>query len=130
MQWQASKEQQAEAIAQASLSILRKNLAQQSFLLTLLNIGATNFSAPINAQRGMPKAFKSFFGGPSAQHPGSGAQQATNGTGAPPFGTPNYRRLLVVVCVHTSTKIRKMHALVLILMRCAQGQSEPQTICE
>lgn len=50
-----------EAIVQASHSILRKNLAQP-FSLTLLNIGATNFSAPLNKERGVPKAFKSFFG--------------------------------------------------------------------
>ena len=61
MQWHASKEQQAEAIVQASLSILRKNLAQP-FSLTLLNIGATNFSAPLNKERGVPKAFQKFFG--------------------------------------------------------------------
>ncbi len=50
-----------EAMVQASLSILRKNLAQP-FSLTLLNIGATNFSAPLNKERGVPKAFKNFFG--------------------------------------------------------------------
>ncbi|CAL5220492.1 g2519 [Coccomyxa viridis] len=61
VQWQASKEQQVEAMVQASLSILRKNLAQP-FSLTLLNIGATNFSAPLNMERGVPKAFKNFFG--------------------------------------------------------------------
>ena len=42
---------------QASLSILRKNLAQP-FSLTLLNIGATSFLASVPAQRIVPKALE------------------------------------------------------------------------
>lgn len=57
------------------MSILRKNLAQP-FSLTLLNIGATNFSAPAAMQSGVPKAFKSLFGGrAAAQRNSNGAEQ-------------------------------------------------------
>lgn len=76
LQWQATKEQQADALVQASMSILHKNLAQP-FSLTLLNIGATNFSAPAATQCGVPKAFKSLFGGRTAQRNSNGAQQVT-----------------------------------------------------
>ncbi len=76
LQWQGSKEQQADALVQASISILRRNLAQP-FSLTLLNIGATNFSTPSVAQRGVPKAFESLFGGCDRQRKSTGAQQET-----------------------------------------------------
>ena len=76
LQWQATKEQQADALVQASMSILRKNLAQP-FSLTLLNIGATNFSAPAATHRGVPKAFKSLFGGRGVERNRNGSQQGT-----------------------------------------------------
>jgi len=81
LQWHTSKEHQADALVQISLSILRKNLAQP-FSLTLLNIGATNFSAPLNAQKGVPKAFKTFFGG---QRSTNGAKQAAGVAGVSNF---------------------------------------------
>ena len=68
---------------QASLSILRKNLAQP-FSLTLLNIGATNFLATAPAERVMPKALKSFLraGQGTNQHKGTSSQQAAGLAGA------------------------------------------------
>ena len=84
MQWQASKEQQAEAIVQASHSILRKNLAQP-FSLTLLNIGATNFSAPLNRERGVPKAFKNFFGAQASAGADVASQQTAGVAGNLPI---------------------------------------------
>ena len=69
-----------EAIVQASLSILRKNLAQP-FTLTLLNIGATKFSAPLNKERGVPKAFKNFFEAPAGAVAGTVSQQAAGVVG-------------------------------------------------
>jgi hypothetical protein len=57
VQWQQPPEQQAEALVQAALSLLRRNLAQP-FSLTLLNIGATGFAAqqPAAGQQ-MPPVF-------------------------------------------------------------------------
>ncbi len=69
-----------EAMVQASLSILRKNLAQP-FSLTLLNIGATNFSAPLNMERGVPKAFKNFFGAQASAGTEVVSQQAAGAAG-------------------------------------------------
>lgn len=92
LQWHTSKEQQADALVQVSLSILRKNLAQP-FSLTLLNIGATNFSAPLNAQKGVPKAFKNFFGG---QRSTNGSKQAAGVAGVSLLK----RQRLISICLH------------------------------
>ena len=68
---------------QASLSILRKNLAQP-FSLTLLNIGATSFLASAPAQRVVPKALRSFLraGQGSSRHKSTSSQQVAGHAGA------------------------------------------------
>ena len=68
---------------QASLSILRKNLAQP-FSLTLLNIGATSFLASVPAQRIVPKALRSFLkaGQGSSRHKSTSSQQVAGHAGA------------------------------------------------
>ena len=83
MQWGKSKEQQAEGVVQASLSILRKNLAHP-FSLTLLNIGATSFLATTPAQRVVPKALKSFLdsGQGANRHKSTSSQQVAGLAGA------------------------------------------------
>lgn len=64
-QWTQSAEQQAEAVVQASLALIKRNLVQP-FSLTLLNVGATNFCAMASRSCGaLPKAFNSFLSRPS-----------------------------------------------------------------
>ena len=53
-------EQQAEAVVQASLTLLKRHLVQP-FSLTLLNVGATNFCTAVSRGGQLPKAFSTFF---------------------------------------------------------------------
>ncbi|BDA49872.1 DNA polymerase iota at N-terminal half [Coccomyxa sp. Obi] len=65
VQWAHPPEQQVEAIVQASLALLKRNLVQP-FSLTLLNVGATNFCAAAVRGQGMPKAFSRLLCRPAA----------------------------------------------------------------
>lgn len=60
-QWVQTPEQQAEAVVQASLTLLKRHLVQP-FSLTLLNVGATNFCTAVSRGGQLPKAFSTFFG--------------------------------------------------------------------
>ena len=64
-QWAHPPEQQVEALVQACLALLKRNLVQP-FSLTLLNVGATNFCATAVRGQGMPKAFSRLLSRPAA----------------------------------------------------------------
>ena len=94
LQWHQAPEQQAEALVAAGLAILRKNLAQP-FSLTLLNIGATNFSAAASAQHSvMPQSFARLLSRDALPGPAAAAQDASSGA-RPGRGTA---ALLAVTC--------------------------------
>ncbi len=72
-------EHQAEAVVQASLTLLKRNLVQP-FSLTLLNVGATNFCTAVNKGNQLPKAFSTFRSQP-ASAPAKKALQGSDAAG-------------------------------------------------